>query len=220
LRLTAFRFGAAARLVAAFRFGAALRLVAAFRFVAALRLVAAFRFGAALRLVAAFRFVAALRLVAALRFGAALRLVAAFFLRVVVFFFGATLRLVAAFFLRVVVFFFGAALRLTVVFLRAVVFFAVVFLVAFFRVAISNLHCSRIAHDEYKQRFTNYQFFFIELKSLCNDENTLNKSSNNTAHKLFAEACRMQMARHAIVLCLHKQEAQSVRCGSVCERCT
>jgi hypothetical protein len=97
---------------------------------------------------------------ATLRFGAALRLVAV--LR-----FGAALRLVVAFFLRVVVFFFGAALRLAVVFLLAVVFFAVVFLVAFLRVAISNLHCIRIAHHEYKQRFINYQFFFIGFILFC-----------------------------------------------------
>ncbi|MDH3900407.1 MAG: hypothetical protein OEU51_05100, partial [Gammaproteobacteria bacterium] len=72
-----------------------------------------------------------------LRFGAA-------FLR-----FGAAfLRFVVAFFL------FGAA------FLFTTRFFAVVFLVAFFLVAIPNLHCSRIAHAEYKQRITNYQLFF------------------------------------------------------------
>jgi hypothetical protein len=40
--------------------------------------------------------------------------------------------------------------------------------VAFLRVAISNLHCIRIAHHEYKQRFTNYQFFFIGFISYCN----------------------------------------------------
>ncbi len=172
------------RLVAAFfRFGAALRLVAAF-----------FRFGAALRLVAAF-----------FRFGAALRLVAAFFRFVAALRFGAALRLVAAFFLRVVVFFFGAALRLAVVFLFTVVFLrAVVFLVAFFLVAISNLHCIRIAHDEYKQRYTNYQFFFIDFIWLRNEMNTSYQCECVTVKHMFACSC---MQLYAVLSCRkHKSD--------------
>jgi hypothetical protein len=86
-----------------------------------------------------------------LRFGAAfLRFVVAFF-RVVFLRVGAALRFVVVLRLVVVFLRFGAA------FLVTARFFAVVFLLAVFFVAIPNLHCSRIAHGEYKQRFTNYQ---------------------------------------------------------------